>query len=337
MSSTIFNIDFSGLKFLSRSAAPIPNYPHPTFFNPQFAPHPDLPIKIIVDRVIHDGDSSTVYAAHGDAASGAPRSLNLALKFAPAIDLVEEADAGAIFLWVLFESTRKRGLGCLITELWGSSLEHEFHELPKAHKAIILQKLANIHAVGIIHNDFEPYNVLQKDGDFRIIDFGNFEEHECRQPKDFNFGAVGEYLDRSQAKLLCPNIRWIAHDMRLWEEGEVELHNGYFVKKSQHKLPDQHLIYQFPLPDRYHYVEFSRQEQWKLEFYLELQRQLDRGMSLKDLGKEENVAQRTAIAEEKTSSVKRKLTRLVREPGRRRKRKSNPEICDLENFLICTT
>ncbi|KAJ7583092.1 hypothetical protein C8J56DRAFT_1167054 [Mycena floridula] len=308
MAPRIIHIDFSALKSLHlKGNFDMPGYPFCDFFNPQFEPDPALPDNIKVHSVISCENSTVCRASANDG------SIELALKLGSALELVEEADAYdflkenflvgeavPFFYGVLFERTKQRGIGCLITELWGSSLEREFYELPKAHKAIILQKLANIHAVGIIHNDFEPCNVLQKDGDFRIIDFVNFEEHECRQPKDFNFAAVGEHLDRKEAKKLCPNIRWIAHDMRLWEEGEVELHNGYFVKKSQHKLPDQHLIYQFPLPDRYHYVEFSRQEQWKLEFYLELRRQLDSGMSLEDLGKEENVAQRTAAAEEQT-------------------------------------
>ncbi|KAJ7592940.1 hypothetical protein C8J56DRAFT_486093 [Mycena floridula] len=307
MPTEIFSLDFSSLEYAGKAGF-IEGYPNLHFSNSKFPPHPKLPTQITVDSVIHEGDISSVYGANAE--NG--QILHLAVKVGPARDLAQEADVYDLFVLkslvgksvpafygMLFSTIEKRGLACLITELFGSSLDREFYELPKAHKCIILSKLADIHAVGIVHTDFEPYNVLEKDGDFRIIDFGRFKSgHRCRQPRDLEFVAVGEDLSEDEVDKFCSNLYTIANDeMRLWERGRLYLLDSDYVEKG-HGLPEQHMVYKFPPPS-----DHRGQLRWKVKYYQELQRQLLGGIRVEDLGEKENVAQRVTAATQSLEST----------------------------------
>ncbi|KAJ7587982.1 hypothetical protein C8J56DRAFT_1079682 [Mycena floridula] len=313
-----FRIDFSTLERSPLYDMFLPTYPVCQFDNPQFPPDSLVPSTIKVLSVIAYGDHSTVCRARVSSEQG---SMELALKFGPVHSLAQEADVYDIlaehspsllreavpdFYGMLIE-TKEKKVGCLILEPWGSQVDKKFWQLSKKDKAQILRKLVDIHAAGIIHCDFEPENILQKDGVFRIVDFGRYhQDHVCPQNPDFDFGGVGENLEVTEEEQLCPNILDIAVDMKLWERGKVLLYDR-FVKKADHCLPAQHEISVVPFPRfQYHKVHESRRSQWQLEFYLELRRQLDNGRDLEDFRKEENVAQLVAAAEARTPKYTRK-------------------------------
>ncbi|KIM43765.1 hypothetical protein M413DRAFT_69042, partial [Hebeloma cylindrosporum] len=80
----------------------------------------------------------------------------------------------------------------------------------------ILQQLGEIHRQGFLHGDFAERNVLQRNGDVRLIDFDQaVPHHRChcemnfcpgsKLPEQKNFGC--EYL----WDICC-------HNMRIWCE-----------------------------------------------------------------------------------------------------------------------
>lgn len=80
----------------------------------------------------------------------------------------------------------------------------------------ILERLGEIHRQGLLHGDFAERNVLELDGDIRIIDFDQTEEHNC--DCDMNF-RPGEKLPDAE-EFGCEQLWEICRsDMRLWDIG----------------------------------------------------------------------------------------------------------------------
>ena len=78
----------------------------------------------------------------------------------------------------------------------------------------IFQKLVLFHQRGVIHGDFAERNVLEKDGDIRLIDFDqSICGHECHC--DSLIG--GGQLDPKRAG--CDELRDVyRHELRLWSK-----------------------------------------------------------------------------------------------------------------------
>ncbi|KAJ7600878.1 hypothetical protein C8J56DRAFT_20299 [Mycena floridula] len=233
-----FSIDFSAVKTVPLGAPLLAEYPVVSFSNPIYEPPAKLPDNIKLESIIHLGDHTSVYHASGNFAfpSGQSEPVQLVVKFAPlrtlemessAYDILDEGSLTGkvtpVFLGMLLAAVpNNRGsLGCIITELWGSSLTTDFYELAKADKATILDKLVALHEIGILHLDFEPQNVLQLGGDFRIIDFGRVDlNHQCSPRRTrYNFSEAGEYLLEGGRDYLCNSVWHVALEMRLWERG----------------------------------------------------------------------------------------------------------------------
>jgi hypothetical protein len=60
----------------------------------------------------------------------------------------------------------------------------------------ILHQLREIHKCGLTHGDFAERNVLEKNGDIRIIDFDQTARHDCHCRLEFRPGE--KQLDSSQ-------------------------------------------------------------------------------------------------------------------------------------------
>ncbi|KAJ7592805.1 hypothetical protein C8J56DRAFT_1045264 [Mycena floridula] len=310
-----FSIDFSSVKeHVPVGARLTPGFPCCDFSNPRYEPAADLPDNIVLDSVIRNGKHSDVYHAHG-IPPGETKSVELVVKFAPLSALATEAGAydslqeesltgtvTPLFYGMLLAKVPNRGeLGCIITERWGTSLTRDFCDLPKEDKINILKKLLDIHEVGILHCDFEPRNVLQKDGDFRIIDFGDIEDHVCSPGTRYLFDTVGEFPSQSSGKI-CAHIWSLAlMEMNLWEQG-FNFIQGAPYKKSEHKLPLQHQIFEFPLPYK-RYGDLDGKD-WDLQFYIALRDKLDSGMTLEELKSEENIKMLMDVADAKAAKCK---------------------------------
>ncbi|KAJ7596363.1 hypothetical protein C8J56DRAFT_1020998 [Mycena floridula] len=306
----IFSIDFSSVSSSPLGAHRLPGYPLCSFSNKDYEPPATLPDKIKLESIIHIGDQTFVYGASGNAA-GQGEPVSLVVKFAPLRTLERESSAynqldecllsgqvSPLFFGMLWASPLKDPddysdsgpLGCIITERWGSSVKTELYYLAKADKAVILNKLSAIHDIGILHYKIEPQTVLRKDGDFRIINFSRAKfNHECSlRGGRYNFAEVGEYLSKEDTDNICSFVWSVASDMRLWERGLIFI-VGRSYKKSVYSLPSQHEIYTLPLPQNHRY-DPDLYDEWNLEFYLEVRRQRDNGLTLEELKSDENMA-----------------------------------------------
>ncbi|KAJ7587916.1 hypothetical protein C8J56DRAFT_1164606 [Mycena floridula] len=280
----IFSIDFSAINPAPFGARTLPGHP------------------------ILYCDNATVYRATGVFASGQVAAVEFAVKFGDTLALAEEADVydaleeedlvGTVtpsffgmLLATIPNTNNKELVACTITELWGSHLERQFRELAKTEKSLILDKLVAIHHAGFSHCDFERYNVLYKDGDFRIVDFGDVESgHRCHPGRtQYNFAEAPEFLDRKD--VICAHIYSVAEAMRVWERGTVYIHDIPY-DKNEHALPPQHEIYQFSLRGnlRYYNVPDKSKCQWRLKFFKEIRRQRDRGFTIEQLKTDERMA-----------------------------------------------
>ncbi|KAF9010255.1 hypothetical protein BDQ17DRAFT_1226862, partial [Cyathus striatus] len=111
----------------------------------------------------------------------------VALKFAMRddliADLVEEADAytGALkpvqgsavprcYGLYVGEGDEGQTIACLMLEYWGESLRQRMQ---------ILNRVGEIHKQGLVLGDFAERNILEKNGDIRIIDFDMTTPHKC--------------------------------------------------------------------------------------------------------------------------------------------------------------
>ena len=79
----------------------------------------------------------------------------------------------------------------------------------------ILQRLGEIHRQGLLHGDFAERNVLEKDGDVRLIDFDNAVfGHECGCDMNFHPGEEAP----EKASFGCDRLWEVCkHAMQIWK------------------------------------------------------------------------------------------------------------------------
>jgi hypothetical protein len=85
----------------------------------------------------------------------------------------------------------------------------------------ILKCLGEIHRQGYLHGDFAERNVLQRDGDIRLIDFDKtIPDHQCYCDMNFRPGETTP----DPATFGCDELWDIArHKMRIWSEYPLSL------------------------------------------------------------------------------------------------------------------
>ncbi|KAF9044256.1 hypothetical protein BJ165DRAFT_1347925, partial [Panaeolus papilionaceus] len=78
----------------------------------------------------------------------------------------------------------------------------------------ILRGLGSLHQLGMLHGDFAERNILQQDGEIRIIDFGQSTlDHECHC--DMNFCPGESKPDEN--KFGCSHLWDICrYSMQIW-------------------------------------------------------------------------------------------------------------------------
>lgn len=91
-----------------------------------------------------------------------------------------------------------------------------------AARAIILTHLRDIHDVGVIHNDLEPWNVLHQSGEFRIIDFDNARREEtCKvDAAAFDFRTSPSHFEADFYPRICHFVSFFAREMNFWDKGK---------------------------------------------------------------------------------------------------------------------
>ncbi|KAF7763420.1 hypothetical protein Agabi119p4_7957 [Agaricus bisporus var. burnettii] len=184
----------------------------PAFTTPDHGYYvPDKTTTVIVDpKTTADYHSdSPVFRAYFLRPNG---STSVVLKFAMRDDLidtlVEEANVytgqleplqGAAIprYYGLYAGTLNgQTVACLMLEYCGECLRRPFDRLSVDLRLRILHQLREIHKCGFIHGDFAERNVLEKNGDIRIIDFDQTIRHDCNCRLDFRPGE--KLLDSSQ-------------------------------------------------------------------------------------------------------------------------------------------
>lgn len=79
----------------------------------------------------------------------------------------------------------------------------------------ILERLGEIHRQGLLHGDFAERNILEKDGDVRLIDFDNaIPGHRCRCDMNFHPGEEApprEIFGCDKLWDVCKNV------MQIWK------------------------------------------------------------------------------------------------------------------------
>jgi len=140
-------------------------------------------------------------------------ATTVALKFAMREDLIDDLDkeaavyAGALQhlqgtviprCYGLYTGSGEGGqpIACLVLEHCGECIQERFQYLPLSVRIRILERLADIHRCGLCHGDFAERNVLQRDGDIRIIDFDQTNYHNC--DCDMNFYPGGKSPDAEE-------------------------------------------------------------------------------------------------------------------------------------------
>ncbi|KAK2464503.1 hypothetical protein APHAL10511_003482 [Amanita phalloides] len=141
----------------------------------------------------------------------------------------------------LYAGAREDGqmIACLVLEYWGQSLRQPFRRLPLnlkldlplhisfiwshglmdayLHSSIrlkILHQLGELHRCGFHHGDFAERNILERNGDIRIIDFDEFIEHDCHC--DMNFHPGEKTPDAKEFG--CPHLWELCrYSMKIWD------------------------------------------------------------------------------------------------------------------------
>lgn len=82
----------------------------------------------------------------------------------------------------------------------------------------ILNLLGNFHSKARLHlTDFAERNVVERNGNYRLIDFHDFEGHAC----DFHDGMdwqVGEFFLHARQNVPCDILAELADDMGIWDD-----------------------------------------------------------------------------------------------------------------------
>lgn len=142
----------------------------------------------------------------------------------------------------LYAGAREDGqmIACLVLEYWGQCLRQPFRKLSLNLKWVyytlvclglhlytsrtlcvifffrlkILHQLGELHRCGFHHGDFAERNILERNGDIRIIDFDEISEHSCQC--DMNF-CPGEKIPDAQ-EFGCPHLWELCRSsMKIWD------------------------------------------------------------------------------------------------------------------------
>ena len=100
-----------------------------------------------------------------------------------------------------------------------SILEHTY-ALP--NRAKILNLLAAAHRATLNHRDFAERNVVEKDGEYRLIDLRDACEHlpRCRWTYDFEKHIGCKSPRGDDPTTTCGAIEMQAEEMEFWDNGE---------------------------------------------------------------------------------------------------------------------
>ncbi|TFK37994.1 hypothetical protein BDQ12DRAFT_684482 [Crucibulum laeve] len=174
-------------------------------------------------------DSPVFRASLIDPSNPKSKCISVALKFAMRedfiSDLAEELNVYNGALEPLQGSTIPRCYGlyagsgeegqtiaCLVLEYWGECLRRPFNQQPLHKRVRILERLGEIHRRGLLHGDFAERNVLELNGDIRIIDFDQTTYHKCNCK--MNFRPSGKVP--SVEEFGCEQLWEIGRYMKLW-------------------------------------------------------------------------------------------------------------------------
>ncbi|KAJ3552975.1 hypothetical protein NM688_g3866 [Phlebia brevispora] len=110
---------------------------------------------------------------------------------------------------------------CILLEYAGKALEDNWTDISMATRAKVIDKLLQLHRIGIYHGDFRPENVvIDETGNPRMIDFEGAVMHECLVTKwDITVYETQPLL----AELECPEVCEASMEMDIWTPGETFL------------------------------------------------------------------------------------------------------------------
>lgn len=159
-------------------------------------------------------------------------------KFSSHVHFCWEADCSKTHYFVAGIRISLEGV-CLVLEYWGQCLRQPFRRQPLNLKWVdytlvcfglrlyvsrtlrvyffrlkILHQLGELHRCGFHHGDFAERNILERNGDIRIIDFDEMTEHNCQC--DMNF-RPGEKMPDEQ-EFGCPHLWELCrYSMKIWD------------------------------------------------------------------------------------------------------------------------
>ncbi|KIL58398.1 hypothetical protein M378DRAFT_170652 [Amanita muscaria Koide BX008] len=105
-------------------------------------------------------------------------------------------------------------IACLVLEFWGQCIRQPFRRLSRDLKLKILTQLGQLHKCGLHHDDFAERNVLERNGDIRIIDFDLMVEHHDCHCVDFKLTASPPDVDQFGCPLMWQVCRYT---MKIWD------------------------------------------------------------------------------------------------------------------------
>ncbi|THH29830.1 hypothetical protein EUX98_g4348 [Antrodiella citrinella] len=206
---------------------------------------------------------------------------------------------------------------CLILERFGQPLgmTTEWLKVDREDKACIMDMMADVHACGVVHADFDELNILVNvapDGNkqYRFIDWDKTVKHKpsCKWQYIFRDHVDDEFRPRGE-DACCDHIIREGHSMFLWSYGYLIVPGMLTVAKDMvvPDLPTQDIIDQFQNPymqlDKIH--EYKQEGEITILFFQLVQRRLKEA---DELGKD---------FEEALTAVKRDQSYLVYEATNR--------------------
>lgn len=82
----------------------------------------------------------------------------------------------------------------------------------------ILNLVGQIHSVARLHpTDFDEDNVVVYKGNYRLIDFHDFEKHACGFQDGLNW-RVGDYFYDAREDIPCDILAELADDIGIWND-----------------------------------------------------------------------------------------------------------------------